>query len=270
MNGYDDFFRSINDEDWERFAVDILYVAGFDILSTPSYGPDGGQDFIVEKDNIKYIVSCKHYIHSNKHVGIKDESDISDRIIQHNAKGFIGFYSTGITSSLEKRLELLKVNREIHYIIVDKNIISTIIPNLDTQILFKYGIIQSLYYMNVSAKKYKPLNCNFCDTDILLDENIPKSLAALGMDKENRLHFLYGCKRCFLDIEFYYNLFLEVEQALHLEQMIGWDELLDEIIEDEKLDTSIDFWKSKDKFEKRIRQRRFPQNYGKWYGLISE
>ncbi len=42
---------------------------------------------------------------------------------------------------------------------------------------------------------------------------------------------------------------------------------LDDILASNDIRLSTDFWKRKNKFEKRIRQRIYPQNYGTWYGL---
>jgi hypothetical protein len=35
---------------------------------------------ISRNTKIRWLVSCKHFIHSGKAVGVKDESDISDRV----------------------------------------------------------------------------------------------------------------------------------------------------------------------------------------------
>lgn len=39
-----------------------------------------------------------------------DELNITDRLIQYNAKGFIVFYSTNITTGLQNRLEAIRNN----------------------------------------------------------------------------------------------------------------------------------------------------------------
>ena len=103
MNRFDNFFRNMTDEEWEKFAV--LRQVGYIPITLPAYGIDSGKDFLVERQNIRYIVSCKHYIKSGKHVGQDDEQNIGDRLLQHNVNGFIGFYSTGITTGLQKRLD---------------------------------------------------------------------------------------------------------------------------------------------------------------------
>lgn len=267
MNGYDNFFIQMNDEEWERFAVDVLYSCGFSILTMPAFGADGGKDLLVEKDNITYIVSCKHYITSQKHVGTSHESDIVDRMVQHGANGFIGFYSTGISIKLQERLDGICKKFNYSYIIFDKNIISSVIQKMDSKILFNYGIDKTSYYMNVSQDEYKPLKCMYCEKDILTDENIPASLAGLAELKDGSIEFVYGCKTCWLKYKFYLGIFLEIEQALHVEQLLGWDNLIDDIINSNQVTLSQNFYENKNNFEKRVRQRQYPQNYGLWYGI---
>ncbi|HBJ1651999.1 restriction endonuclease [Clostridium botulinum] len=267
MNGYDEFFSNMNDEEWENFAVDVLTRVGFEILTFPSFGADGGKDFLVEYNGIKYIVSCKHYINSGHHVGVKDESDIIDRIVQHQANGFIGFYSTGITSKLQERLDGIKANTKYNYIIFYKNMISIIIPKMDSKVLFNYGKLKLLYYMNVSKEDYKPLKCTCCKKDILNDKRIAKSLAGLVEYQDGTIGFIYGCKRCLMNIKFYLGIYLELEQALHIKQLISWDDFIDDTINEDNIILSENFYKRKNTFEKRIRQRSYPQNYGTWYEI---
>lgn len=259
MKGYEEYFMGMNDEEWEYFAADLLYNIGFEILSPPSFGPDGGKDIIVEKDNISYIVSCKHYLLSNKHVGTSDEQSILDRITQHKVKGFIAFYSTGITSSLQERLDKLCENG-YPYIVFDKMIISNIIPNMDSRILFKYGPNKNSYYMNVPITEYKPLNCMVCGKDILEDKNISFGLAGIVKNLNQEMEFIYGCKNHFINLILYG--WVDIQQVLHLEQVNSWNSYLEELIEGEKL--SDDFWKNKNYFDSRINQRIYPSNFGKW------
>jgi len=86
---------------------------GYEVVRGPSRGADGGKDLIIEEvrkgisrnTKIRWLVSCKHFIHSGKAVGVNDESDISDRISQHKCAGFLGVYSTLPSTSLEERLQ---------------------------------------------------------------------------------------------------------------------------------------------------------------------
>lgn len=149
MNRFDDFFRNMTDEEWEKFAVAVLRQVGYIPITLPAYGIDSGKDFLVEGQNIRYIVSCKHYIKSGKHVGQDDEQNIGDRLLQHNANGFIGFYSTGITTGLQKRLDGICNNHQYEYIIYEPQIITQIMQSMDTKILQSFGLYPNKYYMNV-------------------------------------------------------------------------------------------------------------------------
>lgn len=96
---------------FEIFACDFLETIGYNIISRPNRGPDGGRDFIVSDTKIgkvsnkiiKYLVSCKHFT-SGKSVGSHDEIDIVGRLRQHKCKGFIGVYSTIESSPLSNKL----------------------------------------------------------------------------------------------------------------------------------------------------------------------
>lgn len=54
--------------------------------------------------SIDWLVSCKHFAHSNNSVTEKHEVNIFERVRRHNCKGFMGVYSTiasaGLASSL--------------------------------------------------------------------------------------------------------------------------------------------------------------------------
>jgi hypothetical protein len=98
---------------FELFAREFLEMTGYEILSGPDRGSDGGRDIIVQEirtgiagtTHVKWLVSCKHKAHSGSSVGLTDEQDITDRVRLHDCAGFIGFYSTLPASSLTKKLE---------------------------------------------------------------------------------------------------------------------------------------------------------------------
>jgi hypothetical protein len=98
---------------FEQFAAELLRLIGYEEVRGPSRGPDGGRDLIVEEvrkgisrnTKIRWLVSCKHFIHSGSAVGVNDETDISDRVNQHKCAGFLGVYSTLPTTSLDERLQ---------------------------------------------------------------------------------------------------------------------------------------------------------------------
>lgn len=162
MNRFIEFFIGLTDEEWEKFAVPVLLQAGFIPLTSPAYGTDGGKDFLVEKEGLRYLVSCKHYVNSGKHVGQDDEQNIGDRMLQHNVTAFIGFYSTGITTGLQNRLDGICKNQQYSYIIFGPQEIIHIMQTLDTKILQSFGLYPGRYYENVSTEEYQPLKCICC------------------------------------------------------------------------------------------------------------
>src|SRR5947209_13918460 len=61
----------------------------------------------------RWLVSCKHFATSGKSAGLSDEEGITDRIRQHSADGFMGFYSTVPSAALVERLHQLTNNGEL-------------------------------------------------------------------------------------------------------------------------------------------------------------
>ena len=104
---------SVGSDTFEQFAAELLKLIGYEEVRGPSRGPDGGKDLIVEEvrrgisrnTKIRWLVSCKHFFHSGKAVGVSDESGISDRVNQHKCAGFLGVYSTLPSTALEERLQ---------------------------------------------------------------------------------------------------------------------------------------------------------------------
>lgn len=267
MNRFEEFYKNMNDEEWEKFAVTVLSHVGYVPLTLPAYGTDGGKDFIVEGQNLKFIVSCKHYIKSGRHVGQDDEQNIGDRILQHNVNGFIGFYSTGITSALQNRLDAICNNCHYTYKIFDQQIITHIVQSMDTKILQIFGLYPNEYYMNVLKSEYKPLRCICCGKDILEDQNIRNSITGVAERKDGNYGYVYGCKVCLLDYNMYLGVRLEIEQALHLKLLQGWEDEIDEWINEYGLKIDEDFYKMRYEFAHGVRQKQFPQNEGTWYGI---
>jgi len=264
MSVYDNFFENISPESWEFFAIDFLSCLGFNVEQYPSRGIDGGIDALVEYNNKKYIVSCKHYFISNKSVGTTDEPSILDRIFQHDADGFIGFYSTTVSNQLAIRFKEIS-NKGYECIFYDKNIISNFLPKIHSHILQKYGLPNKIkYVMNVEHYNYKPLQCLVCGKDILDDKNISRSMALICLNNDDELEYLYGCKKCLSDI---FDLgWIEVNQSLHQEQLNGWINFVDNYINNRKLSTT--FYKHKSEYESRIQQRMFPSNWGQWLPIV--
>ena len=260
MNIYDDFFKGMSPEEWEFFAFDFLSFLGYTVVQEPSRGPDGGIDGVVSLGPLRFIVSCKHNIQSGNAVGVHLEQSILDRIVQHRANGFIGVYSTPISTSLSERLlALSKQGYECKYF--DKNSISNDIPKMSSYTLQKYGKPKAFKIpLNVSESMYRKLPCLGCGVDILEDKLIPYSLACIQKNHNDELEFLYGCKKCMSNYGNPY--WIECSQALHQEQLIGWNECIREEIETSKV--SKNFYQNKSEFEDGIRQRMFPSNWGTW------
>lgn len=263
LSAYDSFYRNITDEAWEYFALDFLASLGFTIIEYPSRGPDGGKDGLVDINDKRYIVSCKHFFLSGSAVGISDEPSISDRVIQHKAQGFIGFYSTVISSSLASRFKSLS-DGGIECITYDQYNISNFLPKISSWVLQKYGLPNNVkFVMNVEPHQYIPLNCLVCDVDILSDQNINRSMAMVLLNRSNELEYIYGCKHCigsYIDVGW-----LEVSQGLHQEQFNGWVEYVNDLVK--QYQVSNTFYQYKSNFESRLPQRTYPSNWGNWLAV---
>jgi len=262
MNIYQNFFENMNDEEWEFFAIDFLAFKGFQILQSPSRGADGGLDGLVEYNGIKYLVSCKHFIVSNKSVGTSDENNIVDRMVQHNANGFIGFYSTLPSSSLITRFNSISTNTNYNYSIdyYDKDRVSDDLPNIPSNILQKYGLPNNIkYVMNVHESYYQPLKCMKCNIDILDNDRINISRVQISINEDEELEFFYGCKECLPYEEIGW---LEINEALHLDRLNSWNNHVNEELK--KYKASSTFFQDKNNFDTKIQQRIFPSNWGKY------
>lgn len=89
---------------FELFARDFLQQIGYVIAEDPARGADGGKDLVVisagDEQNLRWLVSCKHFAHSGKAVGAGDEINVVERTLSKGCKGFLGFYSTLPSESL--------------------------------------------------------------------------------------------------------------------------------------------------------------------------
>jgi hypothetical protein len=172
---------------FELFARDFLEMLGFKIDSCPDRGPDGGKDMIVieksslTESNIKWLVSCKHYAHSGKAVGEKDEEDIAGRMAQYNADCFMGIYSTNLSSMLNVRLKDLSHNAKIStFKIFDREKIESLLFQSEKgqEITKRYfsksynNWINSGHNPSNFLPKYIPLKCEYCGKDLLSKEVI--------------------------------------------------------------------------------------------------
>jgi len=153
---------------FEKFCADYLVSLGYEIITGPSRGPDGGIDLkvkLVQKESngdsrieIKYLASCKHFATSKKSVGVEDETSILDRIKQHDCDGFLGLYTTIASTPLQNRLIALKISFDIFY---DKKIESTIVGFNNQEILFaryfpiSYGRWKETYFYLEPVKLFE-------------------------------------------------------------------------------------------------------------------
>ena len=249
---YLNYIQSMTPEDWEFFAIDYLSRFGFSIISPPARGADGGKDGIVEKDNNRYIVSCKLYS-PDKAISPSIEQSILDRIIQHGANGFIGFYSTSITQALSDRFKGIQ-GEGYHIILLDIYAILEDINIIPSVILDKYGTAANIKFpLNVDEENYQPLIClnQKCSTDILLEEHINNSFVEIYIDSYNKLNYIYGCKDCFPNHRDW--CWAEISQILHLEQLLKWNSIVER--SSQKYNLSPDFYRNKDLFNSRIQKR---------------
>ena len=101
---------------FEQLVRELCIRSNFDVHWT-GVGPDGGRDLVVTEKAAgllapferKWLVSCKHYAHSGKSVGLDDVSDITDACRAVNATGFLLVCSTQPSSTVVRRLE--EINR---------------------------------------------------------------------------------------------------------------------------------------------------------------
>ncbi len=112
-----------NQDRFEFFARDFLAELSYEIIEEPNRGSDGGTgaDMVVEEKRvgpggetkIRWFVSCKHKAHSNKSVSQADDPNIMDRVSAKACNGFIGFYSSVISTGLSTVLDGLRTKIEV-------------------------------------------------------------------------------------------------------------------------------------------------------------
>lgn len=169
---------------FELFARDFFYELGFKILETPSRGPDGGKDLILEEevtgtissDKKRWMVSCKHKSFSGKSVGRDEEVDIKGRIDEHHVDGFIAFYSTLPSSGLSNKMKSVVSINKLE--VWDRERIEEwLINEIRLRTVFKRYFPKSYKKWNLRTpnpilnNKYEPLLCMNCGKDILHDKS---------------------------------------------------------------------------------------------------
>ena len=140
-------------DEWESFCEEFLQREDFKIIKRSSNGPDGGMDLIVSQrndpNNVRYLVSCKHYSASSKSVGVKDETSILDRLLLHHCEGFLAFYSTKPTKGHLDVLDAISRKKSV-IVFTSVDIEQRILGNPNMNTLFRR-------YFPVSAKNWKEM-----------------------------------------------------------------------------------------------------------------
>lgn len=150
--------------DWENFSAYYLENIGYTVLEGASVGPDGGKDLIVEKNSIRHLVSCKNNVRSNKSVTLSDEDSILDRMSQHSADVFIGFYSTRAGSNLRNYL----VSSNINHVIYEGFDIAKNLKNLPFMVNQSFFHSGNITQPKIFGAVYEPLLCHCgCGCDLL-------------------------------------------------------------------------------------------------------
>lgn len=126
-------------DEFELFARDFFVYLGYKIISEPDRGQDGGKDILIQESRtgiggetkVLWLVSCKHFAHSNlgkgKAVGVDDEINVSDRLSSNKCDGFIGFYSTIASSGLTQKLKGLSEDKHKEFQIFHRGNIEEIL-----------------------------------------------------------------------------------------------------------------------------------------------
>lgn len=172
---------------FELFARDFFVeVLKFNVLSAPNRGADGGKDLLLEEHqtgplsetNITWLVSCKHKAHSGNSVTPTEEENISDRLQQFKAQGFIGFYSTLPSGGLNTKLDSFRSKCLVE--VFDKERIEKSILDSKSYELFRryFPVSYKKWIANESnltpakiLEEYNPLPCCICGRDLLCIDN---------------------------------------------------------------------------------------------------
>jgi hypothetical protein len=166
---------------WELFIRDYLVKRGFSVESPPDRGPDGGKDILVTEQipgkfnnyEFRWLVSCKHFATSGRAVSESDEHSVLERVKSFKADGFLGAYSTLVSSGLNTRLLALKREGEIKdYSIIDHRIIENELVTVGfSDLMMRYfpESYKSVKPLHFVGTEYIPLPCENCGEDLLLE-----------------------------------------------------------------------------------------------------
>jgi hypothetical protein len=218
-----DFNEIIDGDTFELFCRDFFIISGFSILEAPSKGQDGGVDLIgLEYQKVhgnrkpfKWLISCKHYSKSQKHIGMSLEQDLRDRVEGHHCDGFLGFYSTMPTSNLIGKLKKCL----FPYSIYDNKLIEFLITNnLEYEKLF-------IRYFPLSYKRWFDLY--YYKDPLDLFDFYFKNRRSCGRDV--LLKFLESTERIFKFVK-YHDVFVDIFNNSNTKVIIICDSIADDYI----------------------------------------
>lgn len=170
---------------FELFARDFLEYMGYKAVSGPDRGADGGRDILLEEvrpgvggiTKLKWLVSCKHFAHSGRSVGVDDENSIVDRVKSKSCDGFICFLSTLPSSGLVNRLEGL--GKEVSHNIFDhEKIENSLLRSGDgIKLAERYFPLSMATFKRENPEKVDiliktdPLKCHYCARNLVLNDS---------------------------------------------------------------------------------------------------
>lgn len=205
-----DWTEIADGDTWELFARDFLADQGFAIEVGPGRGADAGRDLVVSEQlqgkftnqSFKWLVSCKHNAKSGQSVGPNLETNLIDRVKQHKANGFIGFYSTLASSGLVERLRAITESGDIEsHIIFDHKKIEGYFVKVGLSKLalqyFPQSYVRMRPIQNLMGRYYE-MHCEVCGTDLLQANQRQQYHGNViwASDDKKIVSVHYACKRC--------------------------------------------------------------------------
>ncbi len=205
----------VGQDAWALFAREFFAALHLDIDKGPDRGPDSGRDLVITEKRKgllssgqhRWLVSCKHYAHSNKSVPNGDEPDILGRVNRFKADGFIGFYSTIPSAELNRTLESYK--SQINVIVYDSALIERALLNNPSL----RGVLERFFphsfagYKKVSptpsqiSKSVVGLFCNVCGKDLLKERYGRIELAGESIDGGKKMRIVDMSWACMGDCD---------------------------------------------------------------------
>lgn len=175
-----DFTEIPGDGDrWMAFARDFFQNLGFHIeASSPREGTHPLDFCAIEQVSgrfnthpFRWMVSCHHKAALRTAVKESDEIDVLERVLRCKADGFVGFYSTPVSSSLGYHLAELKSGGSLKdYRFFDAKSLENYL------VMPGFGRITSRYFPKYAQTRraiaplgddYLPIRCDHCGSDLL-------------------------------------------------------------------------------------------------------